>query len=63
MLETVRPFAITAGLVAIGGIILQSLLAPAAPAWGFYETIGFVVAAAIMVHAVVRVFRERHHPE
>lgn len=38
---------IVAGICVLVGFALQALLAPDAPAWGFYEVSGFVAATVV----------------
>lgn len=51
--------AVYAGLVAVAGIVLQSLIAPEVPAWGFIEILGFAVAIGILVVATLRMLMRR----
>lgn len=58
------PLVWIAGIPTIGGLVLQSVLAPDTPAWGFYEVFGFVVAAVAaatygLIKLVKRAFGER----
>lgn len=50
--RNLAPFALVALLAAIGGLVVQAIVAPTNGGWGIYEIGGFLLAAVVMIVGV-----------